>query len=164
MPTPEKIREKTKARRQKLKSYVQEVEVVCKRTTKTKELGLCQGFAFTKQGFQLFMEEYMAVHQSWMATVKCISIAGDEGKGSFKVIASFNSETIINPREASILLYYGNFRENSLALQSVLMELHLEVLEKIAKEMKIPMVLTGDTKYLRSLFNLGDGGHPKGKN
>lgn len=110
----------------------------------------------------MFMNDYMEVHKSWMSTVKCISIAGDEGKGAFKVVASFNSDSIVNPESASILIYYGNFRENSDALQSVLSDLHFEILQEIAEKMKIPMVLTGDTKYLRALFNLGDGGHPKG--
>ena len=133
-----------------------------KRTNRS-PIGIIQGFCFSTEGFKTYIEEYLKIHQSWMNSVDCITLLGDEGRGSFKCVLGFNSKDMVNPQSTCILLYYGIFKESSDVIQSILPDLHIQYIEKIARKMNVPFVLSGDTKYLRAMLRLGDGGHPKRK-
>ena len=109
------------------------------------------------------MAEYIQVHRSWLSDLDSMSLIGDEGRNSFKCLLSFNTKKYQNPTSNCILIYFGNFKETSDVLQSILPDFHIDILDRIAKDLNVPLVISGDTKYLRALLNLGSGGHPKSK-
>ena len=79
------------------------------------------------------------------------------------MILTFNSAVKIVPASASILVLLGLFKEKSDTLEAIIDNCHFEIIDRVAKELDIPWFITGDTKFLRSLLQLGSGGHLKGK-
>ena len=45
----------------------------------------------------------------------------------------------------------------------IMPDLHLELIKNFADESKLPLYISGDTKFLRSMLNVGSTGHLRSK-
>ena len=57
----------------------------------------------------------------------------------------------------------GLFKEKSASLQRSLPDFHMDILQEFAEKLNLPLFLSGDTKFLRSILNIGSAGHLKCK-
>ena len=57
----------------------------------------------------------------------------------------------------------GLFKEKSASLQRSLPDFHMDILQEFAAKLNLPLFLSGDTKFLRSILNIGSAGHLKCK-
>lgn len=77
--TPKYIRKTIRDRRNELTSMVFQHQIDnCQRTNKS-PLGICLGFSFQKNEFELFLNDYVQKHQTFMSHVTNLTVCGDEG-------------------------------------------------------------------------------------